>query len=67
MGKPDKPDKVVIKANSDWASHDGTKEEHYENGRQTREIHHTPDGKSHEHEVYRTPTGVPYAGETKKP
>jgi hypothetical protein len=51
--------------NSDFASHGGTKDKDYNShGEQIAEVHHTSDGKSHEHEVSHGLFGN-YAGKKK--
>lgn len=50
--------------NNDWASHGGTKTQTFEGGKQTKEVHTTSGGKTHEHEVGHGTFG-PYAGKRK--
>lgn len=41
----------ITTTNADHLSHGGTKDKDFKNGEQVKEVHNTPDGRSHEHAV----------------
>ena len=55
----------VSTTNSDHLSHGGTRDRDFKDGVQQNEIHNTPDGKSHEHNVDHSIPG-PSAGSIKR-
>jgi len=55
----------ITSLNTDWFSHGGHEDRTYENGELIDIVHHTPDGKSHSHEVCHGIFGA-YKGEVKK-